>query len=274
MTFKETIKQWIRERSRYKNYVVIVYRNALTRAFSSKVKHKYLFILGATHGGTTLLAEVLSSSSSVSSNNYSHTREGQLLPTVVDHMFSHKRQWEKDLEIDWEFVKREWRKYWDVRKTILLEKSPPNLLRAQAIQDTFEPAYFLIFVRDPYPHCETFIRKNGFSPREAAAFVIRTLKVQQKNLKELDRTVLLHYETLVQDPQTFKNQLTAFLPQLRDIRTGGVFSAHNFHNKPQVLKNFNQEKMDRMSPAVISEINEVFLQNKHLLDYFGYDIRS
>ncbi len=268
------LKRWVWERSIYKNYVIIVFKNALRRVFQRSTENKYLFILGATHGGTTLLTEILSRSSRVSSNNYSHTREGQLLPTVVDHMFSHQRQWDEDLPIDWEFVKREWRKYWDVRKEILLEKSPPNLLRARAIEATFKPAYFLIFVRDPYPHCESFIRKNKFTPRQAAEFVVRTLKIQERNLKELDRTLLVHYETLVQNPQAFKRQLTAFLIELSDIETGGIFHAHNYYKKPQILKNFNQEKVDRLSSEVIVEINEVLSQNEQLLQFFGYSIRT
>ncbi|MDW3194868.1 MAG: sulfotransferase [Cytophagales bacterium] len=256
------------------NYAIIVYQNALKKAFSSKVNNKYLFVLEATHGGTTELTELLSTSEHVSSNNYLHTREGQLLPTVIDHMFTHGQQWEEDLEIDWHFVKQEWRKYWDVRKCVLLEKSPTNLLRARAIEAVFEPAYFLVFVRDPYAHCETFIRKNDFTPRQTAEFVIRMLKVQQRNLKELDRALLLHYETLVQDPETFKKRLTAFLGELSDIETGGIFYAHNHYQQPLGLKNFNQEKIDRLSASAISEINEVFGVNEDLLQYFGYRLQS
>lgn len=267
-------KQWLFNQSVYKHYAIIVYQNALARVFSSQIENKYLFVLGATHGGTTVLTELLSRSAHVSSNNYLHTREGQLLPTVIDHMYAHGRQWEEDLEIDWNFIMKEWRKYWDIRKVILLEKSPPNLLRATAIAAVFEPAYFLVFVRNPYAHCETFIRKNGFTPKQTAEFVIRTLKAQHQNLKELDRVLLLHYETLVKDPGAFKKQLTGFLEELIDIDTGGVFYAHNYYDQPHALKNFNQEKIDRLSSSAISEINEVFAKNKDLLHYFGYSLKS
>lgn len=268
------LKQWVIHRSKYKNYAFIVCKNVLRTALFPVTDNKYLFVLGATHGGTTLLTELLSKSANVSSNNYLDTREGQLLPTVRDYMFTHKRQWEEDLEIDWSFVKREWRKYWDVRKKILLEKSPPNLLRASAIEAAFSPAYFLIFVRDPYAHCETFIRKNDFSPRQAAEFVVRTLKIQQRNMTDLKRAILVHYEALVEDPELFKDQLIDFLAELSDIQTTGVFNAHNYHKKPQVLRNFNQEKIDRLNASDLNEINQIFNQHKSLLEFFGYNIQS
>ena len=261
--------RWLKE----KRYLPVLLGNFLKRvSHFQKVDNKYVFILGATHSGTTLMNEILSTSQQASSNNIKHTREGQLLPTVREHMFTHKQQWNEQLDWDWDFIKREWRKYWDVTKPILIEKSPPNLLRAFSIERIFVPSYFIVFVRNPYAHCETFIRKNRYSPEEAAHFVTNTLNYQKKNLEQLQNTVLITYELLVESPEEFKNTIHRFLPELNDIRTEGFFSAHNFYNKPQEITNFNKEKIERLSKGQLLEINRVFERESKLLQYFGYSI--
>lgn len=62
-------------------------------------------------------------------NNPYGTREGQGLPTVRKIMFEHNRRWDKTLDFDWSYIKNEWMKYWDLNCPILLEKSPPNIIR-------------------------------------------------------------------------------------------------------------------------------------------------
>jgi hypothetical protein len=43
----------------------------------------------------------------------------------------------------------EWSKYWDLEKPILLEKSPPNLIRTRFLQAMFPNSYFIIIQRHP-----------------------------------------------------------------------------------------------------------------------------
>ncbi len=256
----------------YQNYTLVVLKNAVKRLVNQKRQNKYLFILGATHSGTTLMNELLSSSKNASTNNRKHTREGQLLPTVADHMFSHSQQWNEKLNLDWNFIFNEWRKYWDTTKPILIEKSPPNLLRAFSIEKVFTPSYFVIFVRDPYAHCETFIRKNKYSATESARFIINTLKYQKRNLELLKNTILISYEVVVEKPDIFKDEIASFIPQLSDLRIEGEFKAHNYYNNPQPLKNFNAEKIARLKKSEIEEINEVFNSEKKLIEFFGYNL--
>ena len=43
----------------------------------------------------------------------------------------------------------EWATYWDLDKTVLVEKSPPNLLRSRFLQALFPDAYFIMLLRHP-----------------------------------------------------------------------------------------------------------------------------
>lgn len=259
---------------KYKRHSLRVLWNYVVNRVIPRANTKYLFILGAAHTGTTLLNEVLSSSTNASSNNNKGTREGQLLPTVRDHMFSHKQQWEENLDFNWYLVKSEWMKYWDITRPILIEKSPPNLLRARSIERIFNPSYFVILVRDPYAHCESFIRKNNYAPADAARFVINTLKFQRSNLEQLENVVVIPYELIVDQSVDFTRKITEFLPELCDIQIDKKFTAHNFHNKSHKLKNFNEEKISRLTLSQLNEINTVLRENQDYLHFFGYTLRD
>ena len=132
---------------KYGYYAHIVLKNRLRQLFRAKQENKYLFILSAPLCGSTLLNEILSTSSNVSTNNNWGTREGHKLPTTRQMMFDHDNRWNTDVDFDWQFINAEWRKYWDVSNPVLVEKSPPNIIRAKSIESAFIPSYFIILIR-------------------------------------------------------------------------------------------------------------------------------
>src|SRR5204863_5837347 len=44
---------------------------------------------------------------------------------------------------------RAWKKFWDLGQPVLLEKSPPNLLRTRFLQALFPESSFVVLIRDP-----------------------------------------------------------------------------------------------------------------------------
>lgn len=50
-------------------------------------------------------------------------------------------------------LQSQWSKFWDTSKPVLVEKSPPNLIRARFLQQMFPNAYFIVIVRHPIPVC-------------------------------------------------------------------------------------------------------------------------
>ena len=107
---------------------------------------------------------------------------GQTLCGIREIMFV-ERRWDETYRIDWNLVKECWTRHWDIRRPILVEKSPANIIRAREIESAFSPAYFLILWRNPYAHCESLIRRNRNSPGQAASFAIRCLRIQNENRK-------------------------------------------------------------------------------------------
>ena len=189
--------------------------------------HKYLFILSPPFCGSTLLNEILCTSPAVSVNHKNGTREGQKLSEVRAIMFAHDRRWDESLDFDWPFIKKEWMKYWSPFAPVWLEKSPPNIIRAQSIAHHFTPAYFIVLHRNPYAHCESLMRrkkkkrkgKELISATEAAHFAIQCLNYQKRNIEELDRVIQISYEDLIEQPQIVARNIICLLytsPSPRD----------------------------------------------------------
>jgi hypothetical protein len=246
--------------------------NALKRMAGTRVKHKFLFILSPPFCGSTLLNQLISTSAQVSVNNEIDTREGQTLPGVRAVMFDHERRWDEDLDFDWHWIKRIWLKYWDPAKPVLLEKSPPNILRAASIQQSFSPSYFIVFYRNPYAHVESLMRRRGSDVKEAARFAIKCLRHQKKNMETLENKLAISYEELTDRPQAAVDAFQEFLPELNDLSIDQDFTAHNFKSKPMKITNLNLEKIANLSDAELAVINSVFKEEEPLLRYFGYEL--
>ncbi|MFK7983617.1 MAG: sulfotransferase [Saprospiraceae bacterium] len=255
----------------YGRYARIVASNKLKRLINRDIANKYLFILSPSFCGSTLLNELISTSPYVSVNNPFGTREGQTLPTIRKIMFDHTRRWDESLDFDWEYLKEEWREYWDTNKAVLLEKSPPNIIRAASIKKAFPNSFFIILYRNPYAHCEGFIRRYG-NPKSAAEFAIKCLAYQRKNQLLSLNSISISYEDLTSKPEKIKDQIISFIPEIKDIKSDIKFSAQNFKNKKMAIKNLNKEKINKLSQAQLNEINEVFYKNKELLQFFDYEL--
>jgi len=236
------------------------------------VRSKFLFILSPPFCGSTLLNEIISTSQSVSNNNSFGTREGQTLPEVREMMLNKSDRWNEDARFDWPFIKSTWLKYWDRSKPILLEKSPPNIIRGQYLQQYFDPSFFILFTRNPYAHCESLMRRGHRTPDNAAEFAIKCLQFQKQNGQQLKHVVQLTYEELTDAPTESLEKIKFFLPELNDIALVSKFHAHNFKGKNLGIQNLNAEKIKNLTSDEIEHINHVFNKHVELLNWFGYKI--
>jgi len=254
---------------KYGEYSSIILKNNFV---IKKNNHKFLFILSPPYCGSTLLTELISSSGSVSVNNPFGTKEGQKLPTVRKTMFDHNRRWDIKLDFDWVDIKKEWMKYWNLSYPILLDKSPPNIIRTKSIIKTFHPSYFIIFHRNPYAMCESLIRRHKIKPLFAAEFAIKSLEYQMINISELKNAIHLSYELLTDQTKTAIKIMSYLLPELKDIKYNQLFTAHNYFSKNMKIKNLNTENIKRLTSEQLLQINNIFNQKKEVLNFFNYKL--
>ncbi|MFL2574425.1 MAG: sulfotransferase [Flavobacteriales bacterium] len=238
----------------------------------AKKKNQYLFILSPPFCGSTLLTEIISTSKNVSCNNNIGLREGQHLPRAHNLLFTEDR-WDPNKEIDWNKIKKLWGKYWDRSKEVLLEKSPPNICRANNIDKVFNNSKYICLTRNPYAQIQSNIRRYNTDIELATEKYISYLKFQKKNIETLKNTLVVSYEELADNPSKTKEKISVFLPLLEDIKTNLRFNAHNMHQKKQMgITNLNQESIKALSNAQINSINTILNKEEDLINYFNYTI--
>jgi hypothetical protein len=227
--------------------------------------HKYVFVLSLPYSGSTVLWRLLSTSPTASS----HPVEGQTLPGVKQIVW--ERRWEPDHKLPWEDIKQKWEQAWDMTKPVLLEKSPPHIIRAFDIERVFLPAYFIVMIRDPYAFCEGVRRRDRVNVGSGAEFWARCATYQVRNIEGLKNVIYFKYEDFADDPASAKDQILDFIPELQHLDITASFDARSIKGRGHRIRNFNREKINRLCAKDIRDINTVLKQNDHLMTFYGYE---
>jgi hypothetical protein len=197
--------------------------------------------------------------------------EGQYLESVKDIM--RVRPWDPEYRIPWETIKSKWEAEWDLSKPILVEKSPPNLIRAFEIEKAFSPSYFIIIIRDPYAFCQGYIQRQKVSIEEPAKLWVNWAQYQVRNIEGLERTLFFTYESFTEDPIGTSNKILRFFPQLEYLNPDASFLARSILGyESRKISNLNHLKIGQLSVRDIMKINSVLENHPDLLQFFGYQM--
>jgi hypothetical protein len=230
---------------------------------------KFLFILSPPLCGSTAIKELIEASEQVSAFQC----EGQFLPGVRD-VLGVPRRWDHGLVVDWNQVRGCFLDHWDLSKPVLLEKSPPHIMRAEQLATAFDPAYFIVTMRNPYAQAEGLLRRGWKgTPREAATFWVKCAERQVHNQKVLRRALSFTYEQLADSTSEVLARISGFIPELSDVQADRLFTAHNLTGKPlKGLVNLNDKKIRRLDDRAVDELNVVLRPRTALLSHFGYSL--
>ncbi len=229
----------------------------------------HLFILSPPFCGSTLLWKLISTSGTVSSL----PDEGQFLPEVRPLMRGAPAN--PDKHIPWTAVEKIWRQYWDLSKPILLEKSPPNVMRADQIEEHFQNAAFIAMMRDPYAFCEGHHRRLGKGAKFAADRWCQFAQMQRRNIQERSRILYFTYEALTEDTRGVAQQIIEFLPELESIDIDRTFKLKSIEGRrARPISNLNESKIKHLSRREIHSISTILGSHEELVNYFGYEILS
>lgn len=182
------------------------------------MEHRFVFLAGLHRSGTTLLARLLAAHPQVSgfSDTGAPADEGQHLQTVYpsDHEygrpgrfgFAPEMHLTEDSPLATEENARklfdEWAPYWDLSRPVLLEKSPPNLLKTRFLQALYSGSSFVVIVRHPIPVSIPTAKWRG-TRRYHRLFEhwFRCHDLFEEDRPHLERVHLVHYERLVAEPE-------------------------------------------------------------------------
>lgn len=194
---------------------------------------------------------------------------------MVRSLLFTKDRWNPGKVIPWEIVKEKWSKDWDYDKLVLLEKSPPHLVRAKQLEMHFPQSYFIIMIRNPYAFCESVKRRWGnkpsffrrFSYFNIAKFWVICAHYQVFNIKHLQNAMYFSYEELTHHPRQICQRILDFVPELGALDPERKFIVSEKHMK---IKDLNETQIRRLSDNDTFEINEILKEYPALLNFFNY----
>ena len=241
----------------------------------------WVFLVGCYNSGTTLLAELLGQHPSISALS----TEGHFITDqfIKDYDIGLPRMWveredlfrlnEDDEGPDALRVKKEWAMRLDLKKPVLLEKSPPNSAKMRWLQKHFENAHFIGIMRNGYAVSEGITRKadpkhliNSWPIEMSAYQWKRSNEVMQQDAEHLKKFMWITYEDLAGDTVETLNKITDFIG-IDDFETFESDRQWSIHERDEQVRNMNDESISRLSPEQIKIINEVA---GDMLDEFGY----
>jgi hypothetical protein len=227
-----------------------------------KVSHKYLFILCPPSSGSTLLWKILQTSPHVSAFQYEGKRLARSILAAED-------RWNPAKVIPWDRVEAKWSEHWDFKKPVLLEKSPPHLIRAEQLAAHFHDSYFIVMIRNPYAFCEGVKRRwlPGTSYFNLARFWLICASYLIDSIKGLKNTMYLTYEELTDHPDRICRRLVDFVPELGALHLDRKFDVFE---KSMGVTNLNDRQINSLSADILFEINMALKRYPEFLKFFNY----
>lgn len=190
--------------------------------------HQLVFLAGLHRSGTTLLARLLAAHPEVSgfSGTGVPADEGQHLQTVYPAAAVYGGPGRFGFAPDSHLTEASplasgenartlfeaWSAHWDLGRPVLLEKSPPNLLKTRFLQALFPGSAFVVIVRHPIPVSIPTASWRGTRRYDRMfAHWLRCHTLFEADREHLERVHVLTYEQLVQDPEAVLREIFEFL---------------------------------------------------------------
>lgn len=188
---------------------------------------RFVFICGLHRSGTSVLFQCLRDHPMISGfkNTNVPEDEGQHLQTVFPRAmeyggpgrfgFNPNSYLDEDSplvsEENAKQIFAEWSGYWDLNKPVLLEKSPPNLVRTRFLQALFPNSFFIVLLRHPVA---VAYATQKWAAREIE-FILKHWvvchDVFETDRSHLKRVITLKYELFVEQPLEHLNRIYDFL---------------------------------------------------------------
>lgn len=203
---------------------------------------RFLFIAGLHRSGTSILHRVLREHPQTSGIDESSAPqdEGQHLQTVYRPANEHGGPGRFALDAsarltensrlatddNRQLLLREWGRWYDLSKSVLLEKSPPNIVRARFLQALFPDARFVFLVRHPVPVMIATRRWTGLASEPLFRHWAHAHRIMLEDVGHLDHALVLRYEDLVSDSDAVMARILALCDLERFVPAESL-SDHN-----------------------------------------------
>ena len=190
-------------------------------------EHHLVFVGGLHRSATTMLGRILAQHPSIAGMSRTNVieDEGQLLQSVYPDDNAHGGPGRFAFDPAAHLVEtsplatREnadavlscWHRHWDRSRPILLEKSPPNLIRARFLQALFPQSSFVFIVRHPIAVSLATHKWSGTGIHSLVHHWLVAHQLMREDLPCLQRAMVISYESLVRDTAATLRAIERFL---------------------------------------------------------------
>jgi hypothetical protein len=241
-----------------------------------------LFIVTPPYSGSTALAQILKTGRG--SAFLQRRAEGQWL---VPGMSAPDR-WDPGKRMDWTSIRSVWLNRIEMIESLgqevelIIEKSPPNMVRIDQLTQVFPLHSLLAFNRDPFAACSSVLYRE-FKPEgkgtEARIQLVSKLardwlsrSRMVKSCIEKNGAVSFSYEAFCADPNSCLAALVGTIPSLATIDVSRSIRVKDYQQQP--LANQNSRQIKRLSAGEIRAIAKVLGSDPELVAFFGYDAKG
>lgn len=238
---------------------------------------RFLFIGGLHRSGTSVLHRMLREHPSISGFHDTGVPEdeGQHLQSVIPtaHRYGGPGEFalhpDAHLTQDSELINpenrnrllSEWGAYYDLQKPVLLEKSPPNLIRSRFLRQLFPGSRFLFIVRHPIAVSLATEKWSSKAVTDRLLHWHAAHSIMLDDIDSADDCLVIRYEDFVRSPKHY-------LEQICDLVELEHFSA------AQAVEDYNEKYFldwrERYAPEM-SDLQSVLPDNL-VLQRFGYSL--
>lgn len=212
---------------------------------------RLVFVAGLHRSGTTPLARAIAAHADVSGLTATGVKEdeGQHLQSIYPKakVYGGPGRFARDprahLTEDSPLVTvdnaralwQSWEPYWDTRRRLLLEKSPPNIVMSRFLASLFPGSAYIVVLRHPivvalgtqkWRRLISRHWENHTTIEEMIEHWLIAHRIMREDLKHRDRYLILRYEDLVGDPQRELSKIQNLLGLSSPIPADGI-SAHS-----------------------------------------------
>lgn len=155
----------------------------------------------------------------------------------------------------------EWGAYYDLQKPVLLEKSPPNLIRSRFLRQLFPGSRFLFIVRHPIAVSLATEKWSNKTITDRLLHWHAAHSIMLDDIDSADDGLVIRYEDFVRSPEHYLEQICD-LVDIAHFSAGQIVEDHN--------EKYFLDWRERYTPEM-SDLQAV-LPDGPVLQRFGYSL--
>ena len=240
----------------------------------------FVFILTPPHTGSTAMASYLATSPNV--GMLRKNGEGQeLVPGML-------RNWNEHKKMDLDSIKGAWlHQYQQINSNgqieIIVEKSPPNMVRIDSILSIFKNTSCIVSNRDPVAFCSSrYFRHNNNI--DALSVIQRQTIVSTIALRWVQRSSLLmnlvdscgypriSYEKFCEEPNQLKHAVEKSSGKTILPNSNTYLKIKDY--QPSLIINRNEDQISRLSEFELEAIFNALTPHQDVANFFGYSSKD